>query len=222
MPEYGFYLTDAGEQLVHAAIIAKTKIDLAYFACGDGIWAADEERQSLKHEVIELPVSAVNDASNPLMPMLELVIPPTVGGFRLSEIVLRALLADGSKVDFAISKYAGTYLPDPSTNPWTVDQQIYVDVNIGTAGVIQVRYNPIVCATREYVDAQMQLLGQAIQAAVTGAVSDLTEQINTDQNRQDQALADHSHRFDQITGDPTNAQINYILNQVAEVDGGEI
>jgi hypothetical protein len=156
MPEYGFYLTPAGEQLVQEAVVSGTKINIAYFACGDGVWLADEERETLKHEVIELPISSVNDADNPLMPMLELIIPPTVGGFRLSEIVIRAVLLDQTHVDFAISKYAGTYLPDPVTNPWTVDQQILVDLNVGASGVVQLRYDPIVTATVEYVSAKLQ------------------------------------------------------------------
>ncbi len=193
MPEYGFYLTEAGEQLVQEAVVSGAKIDLAFFGCGDGVWLTGEERGTLKHEVVELPVASVNDANNPLMPMLELVIPPTVGGFRLSEIVIRALRDNGDKVDFAISKYAGTYLPDPESNPWTVDQQIYVDLNVGAANVVQVRYNPIVTATVEYVNSQIAA-----------------------------ALRAHSHSFEQTTGDPTDAQVENIHSRLSVMDGGTL
>lgn len=156
MADYGFYLTEAGELLVQQAITSGQRVDLAFFALGDGIWSTGESRETLKHQVIELPVSSVDDTTNPLMPLIKLVIPPTVGGFRVSEIVIRALLLDQSKVDFAISKYAGTYIPDPQNNPWVVDQEIYVDLNIGAPGLVEVRYNPLVTATIEYVNAKMQ------------------------------------------------------------------
>ncbi|MBQ9452489.1 MAG: phage tail protein [Desulfovibrio sp.] len=173
-PEYRVMLTHAGSRLEAQAHAAGATVRLTHIALGDGngqVPQPDQDETALVHEVYRRAIdSRRQDADDPNICWLNMVIPANDGGFWIRELGVYAepLSEGGEPVLYAYGNYP-PYYKIKKINGQAVTHEIAIPlVMTGTADV-EIIVSDVGYATRE----QLSAFADATTRAFAGVISNV-------------------------------------------------
>jgi len=150
--EFYTILTNVGKAKIANATALESKVNLKYFALGDGngnYYEPTENQDSLRHEVWRGNINNISiDSDNDNWVVVEVVIPADVGGFTIRE----AGIFDSDNNLLAIGKYPETYKPELSSGSGK-DLYIRMILEVSNSSVVTLKIDPsVVLVTKKDLD----------------------------------------------------------------------
>lgn len=176
MPDFYAKTTDIGRNKIAGFATGGAIVDITQIAVGDANGAYYDptgDEVDLVHEVHRRAISKVyTHPSHADWIVAEAIIPATVGGFSIREV----MLLDNTGAGVAIAKYPLTELPVPGSGS-AKDVYIRVIFQVADAAAVEQSIDPsLIMATQEYVDAR---LPRVVRAAATEDIDPIGLQILT-------------------------------------------
>lgn len=165
MPDFYAKTTDIGRNKIAGFATGGAIVNITQIAVGDANGAYYDptgDEAALVNEVHRRAISKVyTHPSHADWIVAEAIIPATVGGFSIREV----MLLDNTGAGVAIAKYPLTELPVPGSGS-AKDVYIRVIFQVADASAVEQSIDPsLIMATQEYVDVRMP---RVVRAAATG------------------------------------------------------